>query len=74
MHVYVDHAVVSLIAANETAISAWVAPQRAESVGVGLFSELGGGLVTADIDVWQLATPTHRGLKTDDAVYRGTAS
>jgi len=66
VHVYVDHAVVSLIAGNETAISAWVAPQRAESVGVALFAE---GLVgvTADVDVWQLATPVHHEvLKTED--------
>jgi hypothetical protein len=59
VHVYVDHTVVSLIAGNETAISAWVAPQRAESVGVGVFSELGAGQVTASVDVWQLATPVH---------------
>ena len=59
VHVYVDHSVVSLIAGGETAISAWVAPQRAESVGVALFSELVGGAVEADIDVWQLATPNH---------------
>jgi hypothetical protein len=57
VHIYVDHAVVSLIAGNETAISAWVAPQRAESIGVGFFSELGAGLVVATADVWQLATP-----------------
>ena len=63
IHVYVDHTVVSLIVANETAISAWVAPTRAESVGVGAFSDLGGGgEVELDIDVWQLATPSHSDL------------
>jgi hypothetical protein len=59
VHAFIDHAVVSLIAGNQTAISAWVAPQRADSVGVGVFSELGLGEVTATVDVWQLATPTH---------------
>ena len=59
VHAFVDHAVVSLITGNETAISAWVAPQRADSVGVVVFSELGNGEVTETVDVWQLATPTH---------------
>ena len=60
VHAYVDHAVVSFIAGNQTAISAWVAPQRVQSVGLALFSELGAGEVTAvSIDVWQLASPTH---------------
>ena len=40
VHLYVDHAVVSLIAANETALSAWVAPQRAELIGVAVFKLL----------------------------------
>jgi len=59
VHAFVDHAVVSLIAGNETAISAWVAPQREDSVAVGVFSELGSDEVTATVDVWQLAAPTH---------------
>ena len=59
VHAFVDHAVVSLIVGNQTAISAWVAPQRADSVGVGVFSELGPSDVTATVDVWQLATPKH---------------
>jgi hypothetical protein len=59
VHAFIDHAVVSLIAGNQTAISAWVAPQRADSVGVGAFSEFESGEVTATIDVWQLATPSH---------------
>jgi hypothetical protein len=60
VHMYVDHAVVSLIAANLTAISAWVAPQRAESIGVGVFSACGGAAIRASVDVWQLSTPVHR--------------
>ena len=55
VHVYVDHAVVSLIAANETALSAWVAPQREESIGVAVF----GKAVETSVDVWQLASPVH---------------
>lgn len=56
VHIYVDHAVVSLIAANETALSAWVAPQRKESIGVAVF----GKAVVTSVDVWQLASPVHR--------------
>ena len=55
VHIYVDHAVVSLIAANETALSAWVAPQRRESIGVAVF----GKAVEANVNVWQLASPVH---------------
>ena len=55
VHIYVDHAVVSLIAANETALSAWVAPQRKESIGVAVF----GNAVETSVDVWQLASPVH---------------
>ena len=57
VHAYIDHAVVSFIAGNETAISAWVAPQRAESIGVAVFSGLATSQVRATVDVWQLATP-----------------
>ena len=56
VHVFVDHAVVSLIVANETALSAWVSPQRAESIGVAAF----GKTAIASVDVWQLASPVHR--------------
>ena len=52
VHIYVDHAIVSLIAGNDTALSAWVAPQRAESIGVGLFGDMSAGEVARSVVVF----------------------
>ena len=54
VHVYVDHSVVSLIAANETAITAWVHPQSKMSTGVAVWSAV-EGVKLDSIDVWALS-------------------
>lgn len=54
VHAFVDHSVVSLIAANETAISAWVHPQGGASTGVALWADVDGVTLTS-IDIWVLA-------------------
>ena len=78
LHAFVDNQIVSLIANNETAISAWVDPTLAASNRVGLFAELGAGesVQLLSLDVWQIAierAPTAarlkpEALKTDDGV------
>ena len=54
LHAFVDHSVVSLIAANETSITAWVHPQREGSTGVALWAD-GAGVVLKSLDIWVLA-------------------
>eukprot|EP00966_Prymnesium_polylepis_P096365 2233092-Prymnesium_polylepis.1 len=56
VHAFVDHSIVTLIADDQTALTSWVHPQDARSIGVGLFaagSSEPGELVS--LDVWQLA-------------------
>jgi sucrose-6-phosphate hydrolase SacC (GH32 family) len=76
LHVYVDQAVVELIAVSSategtttasgapmiesTAIAAWVQPTSAASDGVALWSDSAAGVKLMSLDVWQLELPTHR--------------
>merc|ERR1711862_219296 len=57
MHAYVDNQIVSLIANNQTAISAWVDPTKEASCKVGLFAESssGEGVELLSLDIWHLA-------------------
>ena len=70
VHIFVDHAVVELIAnsthqavsgnvlADEsTAIAAWVSPTSASSNRVAFFSEI-PGVTLVKCDIWQLASPS----------------
>ena len=70
VHIFVDHAVVELIAnashhdisgnllADEsTAIAAWVSPTSASSNRVAMFSEIPGVTLVA-CDIWQLVSPS----------------
>ena len=83
LHVYVDQAVVELIATGSattgtkvdgapiiesTAVAAWVQPTSQASDGVALWSEAEGTELVS-LDVWQLESPTHgkHALKSDDA-------
>ena len=55
LHVFVDHSVISLIAENQTAITAWVHPsQPSTSIGVGVYATSEGATL-ASIDIWTLA-------------------
>ena len=53
IHAYVDRSIVEVIVNDQTAITVYVHPQRADSVGLALFAERGE--VTASVDVHQMA-------------------
>ncbi len=54
---YVDHSLVSLIADERTALTAWVHPQQPNSTGFGLWAD-GPGVTCTHLDVWQLSDAT----------------
>ena len=53
VHVFIDRSVISAIASNETAITAWTHP-AAGSVAVGLFAE--GGAADVELEVWAMGS------------------
>ena len=53
LHAYVDGPIVTMIVNNETAISAYVYPQRNESIGVAAWAS--GTVEAASVSAWELA-------------------
>jgi hypothetical protein len=53
VHVFIDRSVISAIASNETAITAWTHPV-AGSVALGLFAE--GGAADVELEVWTMGS------------------
>ena len=60
LHAYVDGPIVTMIVNNETAISAYVYPQRNESIGVAAWAS--DTVDAASVDAWELAAAEVRAL------------
>jgi sucrose-6-phosphate hydrolase SacC (GH32 family) len=58
LHMYVDHAIVTLIVNNQTAFSVWAHPSNSRSTGVAIWAEKPGmGVAAESLSVWQLRDP-----------------
>eukprot|EP00658_Telonema_sp_P-2_P024871 TRINITY_DN20005_c0_g2_i1.p5 TRINITY_DN20005_c0_g2~~TRINITY_DN20005_c0_g2_i1.p5 ORF type:complete len:116 (-),score=23.65 TRINITY_DN20005_c0_g2_i1:553-900(-) len=54
LHVYVDNSIVSVIASEQTAITAWVHPSTEESSAIALFVE--GADAKIEVEVWEMGS------------------
>lgn len=58
LHMYVDHAIVTLIVNNQTAFSVWAHPSSSKSTGLALWADDSATSVMAEtLDIWQLRDP-----------------